>query len=168
MQAEQTASIVGRLFRKPLVPSFPSKPCWIDMQTFVMSQCDCNGCTPLAPLLYGWERKRERLCVCVCVEEACQCCSCVVWCKRDNDHTEALEWQQPCVIAWEPPPPPYTHTHTHTHPHLPVCGGMVPRAEQHACVSEAPVSQPPSRSSVPLPPPVSRSGAHFVCSAYTH
>lgn len=64
MQAEQTASIVGRLFRKPLVPSFPSKPCWIDMQTFVMSQCDCNGCTPLAPLLYGWERKRERLCVC--------------------------------------------------------------------------------------------------------
>lgn len=62
MQAEQAASIVGQLFRKPLVPSFPSKPCWIDMQTLVMSQCDCHGCAPLAPLLCGWER--ERMCVC--------------------------------------------------------------------------------------------------------
>lgn len=73
MQAEQTASIGDLLSSKPLVPSFPSKPCWTDMQSLVMSQCDCNGCAPpegkcacLALLLYG---QRES------VDEACQCCS---------------------------------------------------------------------------------------------
>lgn len=91
MQAEQTASIVGRLFRKPLVPSFPSKPCWIDMQTFVMSQCDCNGCTPLAPLLYGWERKRERLCVCVCVSRK-HVNAAAVWCDVRETTTTLKHW----------------------------------------------------------------------------
>lgn len=68
MQAEQTASIVSLLSRKPLVPFFPSKPCWTDMQSLVMSQCDCDGwappegmCACLALLLYGQkESEKER------------------------------------------------------------------------------------------------------------
>lgn len=68
MQAEQTASIGSLLSRKPLVPSFPSKPCWTDMQKLVMSQCDWNGrappegmCACVTFLLYG---QREYVCVC--------------------------------------------------------------------------------------------------------
>lgn len=129
MQAEQTASIGDLLSSKPLVPSFPSKPCWTDMQSLVMSQCDCNGCAPpegkcacLAHLLYG---QRES------VDEACQCCSWEVWCKREDDHTEALEWQRPlCYMRSPPTSPVWWHG---------------PRAERHASISEAPVSQPPSR-----------------------
>lgn len=96
MQAEQTASIVGRLFRKPLVPSFPSKPCRIDMQTFVMSQCGCNGCTPQAPLLYGW--KRERVCVCVLRKHVN---AAAVWCDVRETTTTLKHWNdsKPCVTA---------------------------------------------------------------------
>lgn len=112
MQVEQSASIGDLLSSKPLVPSFPSKPCWTDMQSLVMSQSDCNGCAPpegkracLALLLYG---QRES------VDEACQCRSWEVWCKIVDDHTEALKWQQPPVLQDEKPAP------------LPVCGGMAP------------------------------------------
>lgn len=158
MQAVQTASTGDLLSSKPLVPSFPSKPCWTDMQSLVMSQCDCNGCAPpegkracLALLLYG---QRES------VDEACQCWGWEVWCKREDDHTEALEWQQPLCYSMRSAPLIPSH--------LPCVWWHGPRAERHASINEAPVSQPPSRCLVPLPPPVSRSGAHFVCSAYRH
>lgn len=141
------------LSSKPLVPSFPLQTLLDRHAELVMSQCDCHG------LCYTRRRVRlpgppavwtERV-LTTHVNAAAE-----RWDVRERTIT-LKHWNDssPCysMISRRPPPKVWWHG---------------PRAERHASISEAPVSQPPSRCLAPLPPPVSRSGARFVCSAYRH
>ena len=133
------------------------------MQSLVMSQCDCNGCAPTegmcacpALLLYGkreGEVERDEV-LTKHVNAAAERCD-----VRERT-TTLKHWNdsKPCVTAREPPTPPA----------LCVVAWSPEQSGMQASARPRPVSQPPSRRLVPLPPPVSRSGAHFVCSAYMH
>lgn len=82
---------------------------------------------------------------------------------RERERTITLKhWNDssPWVIAWEAPPLPPS-------PSL-MCGGMDPPSLSPGQSGMQASVSPPSRCLVPLPPPVSRSGARFVCSAYRH